>query len=91
MASKRDIKKYFKDQANLVADELYTPLTEGGKELSKKADALLDKTADLLDEYANSVGTYPKKNKAAISKYFDDLKFEFDKKLDEIKEQISSL
>lgn len=91
MASKRDLKKYFRDQSNQLADHLYGPLMSGDKSVMKKADELLDKTADVLDEFTNEISAYPKKNKAAVSKYFEDLKFRFDQELNKLKSEIEKV
>ncbi|MGB0165584.1 MAG: hypothetical protein ACPF8V_01895 [Luteibaculum sp.] len=91
MASKRDVKRYFKEELNRFADDAYDMFLSSTGEKKQKADQLLSEAADVLDQFILQCSSYPRLNKEATKKYFSNLKTDFDEHVEGLYHKLNKI
>ena len=92
MASRRDIKREINGQLLGIIDEAYDFLIENKGDKEKEANAVIDASVELLNEFSAGVAAYRTLDKGKKAKsHFTDLKADILKKADALQKKVAGL
>lgn len=92
MASRRELKRSVNTQLLDIIDEAYDFLIENKGEKEKEANAVIDATVELLNEFSEGMAGYRKlENGSKANVHFNELKADIEKKAEALRKKVASL
>lgn len=89
MASKKQLKKDFQVKLERLASQVYFPLVEGSEAQQKKADELLGKLSESLNDFSAKVSQIKAGDKTKEA--FAEIKKDFAQQIQSFESEISSI